>query len=131
MLMLNACGYGLEPFVIGDASGGLLNIEPAQPINFGSLAVGTFEKQEIRLVAEGSVGVEDVYIDGDSAFQFEAEPPVPKILEDRRNAHQNHFEPEAVRITTPTFVVVSGGFEGGAPCARCRRVRLLDFDNQI
>ena len=112
MLMLNACGYGLEPFVIGDASGGLLSIEPAQPINFGSLAVGTFEKQEIRLVAEGSVGVEDVYIDGDSAFRFEAEPPVPKILEDQAEMPiKIIFEPEAVQNYNATFVVVSGGFE--------------------
>lgn len=112
LLGLNACGYGLEPFVMGDASGGLLTIEPTRPVNFGSLSVGTFGKQEIRLVAEGAVGVEDVYLDGDSAFRFEATPPVPKLLGDQSEMPiKIIFEPLAVQSYNATFVVLSGGFE--------------------
>ena len=112
MVTLNACGYGLQPFVAGEEGGGLLNIEPSQPVSFGNISVGTFEKQEVRLVAEGDVAVEDVYLDGDTAFRFEAEPPVPKILEDQTEMPiKIIFEPQSVQAYNATLVVVSGGFE--------------------
>ena len=70
-MTLNACGYGLEP--VAGEEGGLLNIEPAQPVSWKYL-VGTFEKRKNVLVAEGNVAVEDVYLDGDTAFFLRRAP---------------------------------------------------------
>lgn len=112
MIGLNGCGFGLQSFEAGEGEGGLLSIEPAEPISFGNITVGTYEKQEIRLVAEGNVAVEDVYLDGDSVFRFEADPPVPKVLEDQAVLPiKIIFEPENTQAYNATLVVFSGGFE--------------------
>lgn len=109
---MSGCGYGLQSFVNDEQGSGLLSIEPAEPIDFGTISIGSYEQVQVMLVSEGSVGVEDVFIDGDDAFTFAAEPPVPKILDDQSELPiKIIFEPTMIQAYNGTLVVVTGGLE--------------------
>jgi hypothetical protein len=112
LLINSGCGYGLQAFVSDSGKTGFLNIEPSQPIDFGAVSVGDFVQKEVVLIADGSVGVEDVFINGDMAFSLAADPPVPKILQDQAELPiKIVFEPPMIQSFNGTLVVVTGGIE--------------------
>lgn len=108
---LCSCGYGLQSFSPEESVGKII-IDPASPIEFGSVLVDEYKLFQATLIANGDVVIEDIYIDGDAAFTLPNELPIPKVMADGDELPVKiTFSPTNPQNFNAQLIIVNGGIE--------------------
>jgi hypothetical protein len=108
---LCSCGYGLQSFYPEESVGKII-IDPSSPIEFGSVLINEYELFQATLIANGSVVIEDIYIDGDATFALPNELPIPKVMTDGDELPVKiSFSPSSPQNFNAQLVIVNGNIE--------------------